>query len=134
MALFAVEWALSAVWRAWGVTPAIVMGHSVGEYAAACVAGALDVETAIRMVAARGRLMGALPPGGVMVAVAADEARVREALGPPGRAAAEIAAINGPESVVVAGEAAAVASVVDALAARGITARPSACRTPSTPR
>jgi acyl transferase domain-containing protein/acyl carrier protein len=122
-ALFAVEWALSEVWRAWGVTPAIVMGHSVGEYAAACVAGALDVETAIRMVAARGRLMGALPPGGVMVAVPADEARVREAL----RAAssrAEIAAINGPESVVVAGEAAAVSAVVDALAARGITGQP----------
>ncbi len=102
VALFAIEWGLAQVWKAWGVTPAIVMGHSVGEYAAACVAGALDVEDAIRMVAARGRLMGALPRGGVMVAVPATEARVREAIDAAG-SGAEIAAINGPESVVVAG-------------------------------
>ena len=124
VALFAIEWGLAQVWKAWGVTPAIVMGHSVGEYAAACVAGALDVEDAIRMVAARGRLMGALPRGGVMVAVPAAEARVREVLDAAGGSGAEIAAINGPESVVLAGDEAAVAAVVVALARRGITSQP----------
>jgi acyl transferase domain-containing protein len=124
VALFAFEWGLAQVWKAWGVTPAIVMGHSVGEYAAACVAGALDVEDAIRMVAARGRLMGALPRGGVMVAVPAADARVREVLDAAGGPGAEIAAINGPESVVVAGAEPAVAAVVTALAQRGITSQP----------
>ena len=124
VALFAIEWGLAQVWKAWGVTPAIVMGHSVGEFAAACVAGALDVEDAIRMVAARGRLMGALPPGGVMVAVPAAEGRVREVLDAAGGPGAEIAAINGPESVVLAGAEAAVAAVVAALARRGITSQP----------
>ena len=124
VALFAIEWGLAQVWKAWGVTPAIVMGHSVGEYAAACVAGALDVEDAIRMVAARGRLMGALPRGGVMVAVPAAEARVREVLDAAGGSDAELAAINGPESVVLAGAEGAVAAVVAALARRGITSQP----------
>lgn len=123
VALFAIEWGLAQVWKAWGVSPAIVMGHSVGEYAAACVAGALEVEQAIRMVAARGRLMGALPRGGVMVAVPAGEAQVREVLDATG-SGAEIAAINGPESVVVAGGEAAVTAVVAALVERGITSQP----------
>ena len=121
--LFAVEWALSEVWRAWGVTPGIVMGHSIGEYAAACVAGALEVESAIRMVAARGRLMGALPSGGVMVAVSSNEECVREVLAVAG-GTAEIAAINGPESVVVAGQAAPLSAIIAALSARGIASQP----------
>lgn len=120
VALFAVEWALAETWRSWGVTPAIVVGHSVGEYAAACASGALEVEEAVRMVATRGRLMGALPTGGAMVAVSASEARVRGALAGARTGVAEIAAINGPESVVLAGEAAAVDAIVRGLGAQGI--------------
>jgi myxalamid-type polyketide synthase MxaC len=62
-ALFAVEYALSEVWRSWGVEPTAVMGHSVGEYVAAVVAGVMDVETGMRLVTERGRLMGRLPSG-----------------------------------------------------------------------
>jgi acyl transferase domain-containing protein/acyl carrier protein/protein-L-isoaspartate O-methyltransferase len=115
--LFAVEWALAEVWRAWGVKPALVLGHSVGEYVAACVAGVLDVEAAVELVAARGRLMGALPRAGAMAAVHADERTVAAVVAGTGVA---IAAVNGPESVVVSGEAATLKAVVAALEARGI--------------
>ncbi len=126
VALLAVEWALAEVWRGWGVRPAVVLGHSVGEFAAACVAGVMEVETAARIVAARGRLMGALPRTGQMVAVEASEAVAAAAVTAARAAGAGevgVAAVNGPESVVVSGEAAAVAAVVGRLAATGIRAQ-----------
>src|SRR5690606_36885254 len=111
-ALFALEYALAMQWREWGIEPAVVLGHSVGEYVAATVAGALDLPDALRLVSARGRLMQALPRGGAMVAVLADETAVSAAITPfAGRVA--IAAINGPRETVVSGEAEAVERLAD---------------------
>ncbi len=114
-ALFVLGIALAALWQSFGVTPDVVMGHSVGEIAAACVAGVLSLPDAARMVAARGRLMAALPAGGVMVAVGAGEAEVVPALD----GGVSIAAVNGPHSVVLSGAHASVVALADRLAQEG---------------
>ncbi len=114
-ALFAVGVALGALLRSCGVTPDFVMGHSVGEITAAHVAGALSLADAATVVAARGRLMAALPGGGVMVALAASEDEVAPLLGE----GVDIAAVNGPNSVVISGAEAAVNAVADRWAGLG---------------
>jgi len=119
-ALFAVEVSLFAVLRSWGVTPDFVMGHSVGEFSAAHVAGVLTLPDAALLVAARGRLMQALPPGGAMTAVGAGEHAVAPLLAD----GAVVAAINAPESVVISGPQEAVNETADRLAAHGRRVHP----------
>ena len=117
--LFALEYALAQQWAAWGIRPSVVMGHSVGEYVAACVAGVFSLEDGLRLVAERGRLMQALPSGGGMAAVFAAREQVATALEPYAGQAA-IAAFNGPEHVVISGEEKAIQSVCAALEHEGI--------------
>ncbi len=118
-ALFALEYALAKLWRSWGVEPAVVLGHSVGEYAAACVAGVMSVAQALRLVATRARLMQALPQDGEMVAVFADATRVA-AVCQPHAQAVSIAAVNSPENVVISGKRHAMRKIVAALTAQGV--------------
>jgi len=122
-ALFALQMALAAQWRAWGVRPAAVFGHSSGEYAAACLAGVFTLEQGLALVAERGRLMQALPRRGAMAAVFAGEELAAAAIAPfPDELA--IAAVNGPSHVVVSGDERALAEVLAGLAARQVRSKP----------
>ncbi len=121
-ALVSLEWALAEQWAAWGVRPTAVAGHSIGEYAAAVTAGVLELGDALRLAAARGRLMSDLPAGGVMVSVLAPEDEVRAAVGDRPRTG--IAAVNGPRATVVSGPADEVNPLAAELEAAGFTTRP----------
>ncbi|HEY0640668.1 MAG TPA: type I polyketide synthase, partial [Pseudonocardiaceae bacterium] len=114
-ALFAVEYALARLWQSWGLRAEGLLGHSVGEYVAATLAGVFTVADAVRLVAARGALMATLPPG-AMLAVAGSEAEVAASL-PPGL---DLAAVNGPATCVVAGPVELIAEYA-ARAGAGVT-------------
>jgi acyl transferase domain-containing protein len=117
-ALFAAEYALAQMWAEWGVQPRAMIGHSIGEYVAAYLAGVFSLEDALALVAARGRLMQELPTGAMLsVSLSEDEARalLNEAL--------SLAAVNGPSSCVISGRAEAVEELEKSLTEKGVRLR-----------
>jgi NADPH:quinone reductase-like Zn-dependent oxidoreductase/malonyl CoA-acyl carrier protein transacylase len=121
-ALFSIQVALAALWRSWGVLPDAVVGHSVGEIAALHVAGVLSLEEAVRIVWHRGRIMQLATGLGRMASVALSEGDARAVVAPFGERLS-IGAINGPNSIVLSGEPAALDAALAALASRGIDHR-----------
>jgi FkbH-like protein len=122
-ALFAIEYALAELWKSWGIRPDAVLGHSVGEYAAACIAGVFSLEDGLKLIAARGRLMQAQPRDGSMVVVLASESVVKQAIAPY-LDTVSIASYNGPNNIVISGDAAHIQTIVTALEASGIETVP----------
>ena len=122
-ALFSLEYALYKLWLSWGIQPTAVMGHSVGEYVAACAAGALSLEDGLKLISARARLMQRLPTGGMMAVIFANEERVAEVLNSAGPGI-NIAAINGPENTVISGDARALEKILNTFESMGISFTP----------
>jgi malonyl CoA-acyl carrier protein transacylase len=118
-ALFAIEYALYQLWKSWGIQPNIVMGHSVGEYVAACVAGIFSLEEALKLIADRGKLMQQLPSGGEMVSVMATEEKIKSIIADYSDKVA-IAAINSPQSIVISGNSQEIKAIVEALTKQAI--------------
>jgi acyl transferase domain-containing protein len=118
-ALFALEYALAELWQSWGIVPDALLGHSVGELAAACVAGALTLEDGLGLIAKRARLMADLPRDGAMAAIFAGEAEVAAAIAPVADQVS-IAAVNGPLNTVISGVRSTVEAVAGELGRRGV--------------
>ncbi|CAK0769738.1 Malonyl CoA-acyl carrier protein transacylase (modular protein) [Gammaproteobacteria bacterium] len=121
-ALFAIEYALARLWQSWGVVPNFVMGHSVGEYAAACVAGVFSMEDGLKLVAERVRLMQQLPSAGMMVAVQLDEAGLTKLI-QPYLNEITIATFNAPQSLVLSGQTGSMEVLIRQLTDQGIRCR-----------
>jgi acyl transferase domain-containing protein len=119
-AIFALEYAVAVALATVGVVPAWMIGHSVGEFAAAVIAGVFELADASALIVARGRLMQALPSGGGMLAVRLDEAQAADLIA--GEPALGLAAVNGPREVVISGEASALDRVRTELSERGVDA------------
>ncbi len=122
-ALFALEYSLAQLWISWGIQPQILMGHSVGEYVAACLAGVFSLEDGLKLIAHRARLMQSLSSDGAMASVLASPEMVEAAIAQYS-VRLSIAAYNGPESVVFSGDRQAVEAVARDLEARGIKVKP----------
>jgi len=122
LALFAIEYALTQLWQSWGVTPSVVMGHSLGEYVAACVAGVFSLEDALELVEARARLIDALPRNGRMLAVFAEVDTVKSIL-TRADSDVKIAAFNAPENVVVSGTEDSIQNICEHLKVKNIDYR-----------
>jgi acyl transferase domain-containing protein/thioesterase domain-containing protein len=118
VAIFACDWAIAQQWLAWGVVPNVLLGHSLGEYVAACLAGVFSLEAALRLVVARGRILERLPPSAMVSLLTGPEQAE-----PFIRGKLSIAAINGPRTCVVAGPELEVAALETTLAAEGIEFR-----------
>jgi myxalamid-type polyketide synthase MxaB len=113
-ALFAVEYSLAQLWLSWGIQPSVLIGHSVGEYVAATLAGVFSLEDGLKLIAARAKLMQQLPSDGTMVAVCATESVVRGCLaGYEGEVS--IAAINSPQNIVISGKKTAIDEIITCL-------------------
>ncbi len=121
-ALFAIEYALAKLWQSWGITPSILIGHSVGEYVAACVAGIFSLEEGLKFIAERAKLMQALPQRGEMAVIFAEETQVAKALAAC-QQTVSIAAYNEPKSVVISGESKNVQTIRAAFEEKGIETR-----------
>ncbi len=121
-ALFAVEYALAKVWQSWGIEPDVVLGHSVGEYVAACVAGVFSLEDGLKLIAERGRLMQALPQNGEMALIFANEKRVDAAIKAYSNQVS-VAAFNGPKNIVISGLGEAIETISTILQTEGIRVR-----------
>jgi len=119
-ALFVIEYALARLWLSWGIRPAAMIGHSIGEYVAACLAGVFSLEDALAVVAARGRLMQELPEG-AMLAVPLSPGELQPLL--DGQLL-DLAVVNAPSLCVVSGDRHAIELLEQALASKGITCRP----------
>ena len=117
-AMYVIEYAQAKLWESWGIRPTCMIGHSVGEFVAATLAGVLRFEDALRLLVARGRLMQAQPPG-CMLAVMLPEERVSHYCGQD----VHVAAVNAPESCVVSGPSADIAALQRRLADENITSR-----------
>ncbi|MBD2136211.1 acyltransferase domain-containing protein [Anabaena sp. FACHB-1237] len=118
-ALFAIEYSLAQLWKSWGIKPDVVMGHSVGEYVAACIAGIFSLEDGLKLIAHRGKLMQNLPPTGEMVSLMAAENQIKPLLAKYDDQVS-IAAFNAPESVVISGDNAAIYDICETLTKQGI--------------
>ncbi len=121
-AMFAIEWAVAALWRSWGIVPDAVIGHSTGQYVAATLAGVFSLDDGMRLMCERAAMMSSLPHDGEMVAVFAPEARVRDAL-LGHEADIAIAAVNGVAETVISGRREPVVAVADRLEAQGLEIR-----------
>ena len=117
-ALFVIEYAMAQLWQSWGVVPKAMIGHSIGEYVAACLAGVFSLEDGLTLVAARGRLMQRMPAGS-MLAVSLTEQEVQPLLGRH----LSLAGVNGPARCVVSGPTEAVEKLEGRLTAEGVTCR-----------
>ncbi|MCF6439122.1 type I polyketide synthase [Pseudoalteromonas luteoviolacea] len=121
--LFSLEYALAKLWLSWGVRPDAVMGHSVGEYVAACIADVFSLKDGLTLIAARGRLMHTLCEKGAMLALPVSETQALSLIAPV-QDKVSIGAINGPDSVVVSGDSESIAALSANLAQQGIKAKP----------
>ena len=120
--LFAIEYALAQLWRSWGIEPDHLIGHSVGEYVAACIAGVFSLEDGLKLIAARGKLMGALPHDGDMAVIFADQKLVSAAIAPY-QNEVSIAGVNGPSNIVISGKKEAIQQIIEKLQSEGIEIR-----------
>jgi len=121
--LFAIEYALAELWQSWGIKPDVVMGHSVGEYVAATIAGVFSLDDGLKLIAHRGRLMQQLDQEGTMLAVMASEQDIRPLI-TSYKTEVAIAAINGPQNVVISGQAEAIRILESRLESQGIKTKP----------
>ncbi|MCP4119511.1 MAG: amino acid adenylation domain-containing protein [Desulfobacteraceae bacterium] len=121
-ALFALEYSLARMWLSWGIEPDVVMGHSVGEYVAACISGVFSLEDGLKLIAERGRLMQDVPGDGAMFSVFAREELIRDIIQPYSDEVS-LAAINGPLQTVISGSLTALEKITADLASQNIVSR-----------